>query len=310
MKNKSLILLFLLPSILASCGKKTDAELVDAGATGGSSSQTFETTLALDTFTVPDNVTSITIEAWGAQGGGGTEGGNGFDGGLGARMKGTFVVTPGQVLTVLVGQKGFSPDGYRGGGGGGTFVTTGLTPLVVAGGGGGIGHATAGMDAVTSTSGTSMLDLNDGTGGRNGGGGGGGIAGSGAGGGGLIGDGGTGKGGDYGGFPGLGGDAVNGADATFSGNLTNLLIATGGTSFMYGGAGGVGSGGNGGFGGGGGAISWNAAGGGGGGFSGGGGGGYSSAHQPGGGGGSYNNGTYQSNSAGVKSGNGQVVFTW
>lgn len=38
MKNKSLVLLLLLPSILASCGKKTDSDVIDAGVSSGSGS--------------------------------------------------------------------------------------------------------------------------------------------------------------------------------------------------------------------------------------------------------------------------------
>ena len=49
MKNKSLILLFLLPSILASCGKKTETKLVDAGVSGGSGSTT-DVPLLMSTF--------------------------------------------------------------------------------------------------------------------------------------------------------------------------------------------------------------------------------------------------------------------
>jgi hypothetical protein len=77
-------------------------------------------------WTVPAGVTLISIDAYGAQGGNST--------GKGARMKGTFAVTPGQNLKILVGQKGL--DGSYGGGGGGTFVTDiNNNPLVVAGGG-------------------------------------------------------------------------------------------------------------------------------------------------------------------------------
>ena len=52
----------------------------------------FVYTGAMQSFTVPAGVTSITIQALGAQGGG--------NGGLGAKMTGTFTVTPGQVLQV------------------------------------------------------------------------------------------------------------------------------------------------------------------------------------------------------------------
>ncbi|EDO50058.1 predicted protein [Nematostella vectensis] len=89
---------------------------------------------------------SYTIEAFGASGGNGTcLGCPGLKrGGLGARIKGEFWLTEGNVLLILVGQQGFWVDSFPdrpGGGGGGTFVTlaSALTPLVVAGGGGGAG---------------------------------------------------------------------------------------------------------------------------------------------------------------------------
>ncbi|MCL7941220.1 fibronectin type III domain-containing protein [Halomonas sp. ATCH28] len=74
------------------------------------------------------------ITAYGAQGGG-------TNGGLGARMAGTFELTEGQVLRILVGQTGdavvnSTQQDYSGGGG--TFIaTTDDQPLLVAGGGGG-----------------------------------------------------------------------------------------------------------------------------------------------------------------------------
>lgn len=87
---------------------------------------------SIQTWTVPAGVTQITITAAGAQGGlSGT-----ITGAKGASMTGTFNVTNGQVLTILVGQTG-ETAGY-GAGGGGTFVTTQTyVPLIVAGGGGG-----------------------------------------------------------------------------------------------------------------------------------------------------------------------------
>ena len=50
MKNKSLIVLFLLPSILSSCvDKKTDSDVIDTGVSGGSSSAT-DVPLLMSTF--------------------------------------------------------------------------------------------------------------------------------------------------------------------------------------------------------------------------------------------------------------------
>ena len=90
----------------------------------------------MQTYTVPAGVTSVTIEAYGAQGGGTII--VGIDGGMGAIMKGNFGVTAGQNLTILVGGQGLdgiNSDSQSGGsGGGGTFVVdTSGNPLTVAG---------------------------------------------------------------------------------------------------------------------------------------------------------------------------------
>ncbi len=115
--------------------------------------QTFSYTGGTQSFTVPIGVTSITVDAYGAQGGSG--------GGLGGRVQATLVVTPGQALQVRVGGQGGNSalgvvtGGYNGGGssgscgpqycgsggGGASDVRTGAFALadrlVVAGGGGG-----------------------------------------------------------------------------------------------------------------------------------------------------------------------------
>ncbi|MEI6766479.1 MAG: glycine-rich protein [Bacteroidota bacterium] len=267
-------------------------------------SQTLNFTDSIVNWTVPYGVTKLDIDAYGAQGGGST-------GGLGAKMKGTFAVTPGQVLKILVGETG-QYSSSRSGGGGGTFVTDiNNNPLVIAGGGGGGGYCdgTNGMPGVITTSGTTF-GTGHGSGGSggfgiNGGGGGGGDGGSGGGGGGLLGKGGAGKTFAGDGNGGAGGDGTDGSDGSGSGSPT----APGGESFINGGAGGV-SHANGGFGGGGSAYAWNCGGGGGGGYSGGGGGGYNGTQQPGGGGGSINNGTDQINIDGVNPGNGKVIISW
>lgn len=101
-------------------------------------------------FTVPAGVSSVTIEAWGAQGGGA-----GGSGGPGGHAKGTLPVAPGTVLAVRVGGQG----GFNGGGagtapgGGASDVRIGSDALggrvIVAGGGGGAGHfraAAPGLD--------------------------------------------------------------------------------------------------------------------------------------------------------------------
>ncbi|MCW5909230.1 MAG: LamG domain-containing protein, partial [Chitinophagales bacterium] len=268
--------------------------LILAGVALGQAT-TFNYTGGMQTYTVPSGVTSVIIETWGAQGGDSYW----YVGGYGARMKGTFSVTPGQVLKVMVGGKGGT--GYQGGGGGGTFVTDNSNnPLCIAGGGGGgaysgYGYNPSYANGTTSTSG--QIGQCGACGGTTSGAGGAGPNGggtdynygnSGAGGGGLTG---------------------NGANAV---DYYGYAVAQGGKSFVNGGAGGaaatngttVGSGGYGGGGGG----DWNywTGAGGGGGYGGGGGGTY---YGYGGGGGSYNGGSNQDNASGVRSGNGQAVIT-
>lgn len=88
------------------------------------------TATGIQTWVVPQNG-SYTIEVWGAQGGNGA--GNTYWGGYGARMKGTFTLTGGDTLKILVGQSGGAS--YGGGGGMTAVATSANTPLIVAGGG-------------------------------------------------------------------------------------------------------------------------------------------------------------------------------
>ena len=126
-------------------------------------SRTFTYTGGVQTYTVPAGVTSLTIDALGAQGGEvSTLGGNG----PGARVQTTLAVTPGEVLSMLVGGVGFPPfsagpgagAGYNGGGagqqssgggGGATDIRRGAATLndrlVVAAGGGGAGSCSGGV---------------------------------------------------------------------------------------------------------------------------------------------------------------------
>lgn len=243
---------------------------------------------SLQSFTVPSGTSLIIIEAWGAQGGGG--GSYAGYGGLGARMRGSFAVTPGQELKILVGQKATETNSicmYTGSGGGGSFVTD-LSDnpwLIAGGGGGGAWPYISGRPGQTGTSGSAGYPVGA-AGGTNGSGGltgGSGDDGWGSGGGGLTGDGGDQGAGSSGG-QGYGQAFINGA--------------LGGNGYCSGGAGG--------YGGGGGSGNWG--GGGGGGYSGGGAG--SGNGHGGGGGGSYNSGSNQSNSEGVRSGNGMILITW
>ena len=78
--------------------------------------------------------------------------------GRGARMVGTFNLSKGEMIQILVGQEGgITNNGLSSGGGGGTFVVRESNmSLIVAGGGGGLRAATSRhqrCDASTSTSG-------------------------------------------------------------------------------------------------------------------------------------------------------------
>lgn len=245
----------------------------------GLTTQTFNYTGSIVNWTVPAGVTSVTIEARGAQGGYNTN--STTQSGLGATMIGTFAVTPGAQLKILVGEQPSTNAGN--GGGGGTFVTDmSDVPLIIAGGGGG------------SSQGADSPDKNGQIGSTGGTGAGGGGTGGSAGNGGGIGGAGFQSGAG-------GGLLTNGADGWTS--------ATGGFAFINGGAGApTNAPARGGFGGGGSGSSY-VVGGGGGGYSGGGSGGNSTAGV-GGGGGSYNAGTSQTNTGGVNSGNGLVTITY
>ncbi len=253
------------------------------------------------TYTVPAGVTSINIEALGAQG---ASGQSGYVGGKGAKMSGDFDVVPGSQLLIAVGGKGQGQNsGSNGGGGGGSFVVqvdpagpytmavaagpfasgTKVTPLIVAGGG-------AGTRASVSQNGNPGVVGNQGTSGSGSGMVGGGTPITPPEGGGLVSSSSWGSGG--GGFVG------NGAN--------DGSYGCGGKSFINGAQGGTGCGSSGdnaagGFGcGGQGRGSWG--GGGGGGWSGGQGG------RVAGGGGSYNIGMDQDNETGFRDGDGLVTI--
>ena len=230
------------------------------------------------------------IEASGGSGGNGTDGTQSYPlswtlGGLGAKIIGSFKLSLGSQLKILVGQEGSTSLSFTdrpGGGGGGTFVTlSDNTPLIIAGGGGG--------------GGTAKGQITDGDPGQA-----------------------TGNGTQCGGKGGSGGQVCNvdtgnsdsslmsggGAGLYGDGAAGNFQILTAALSFAKGGNGGVCPVSNGGFGGGGFAMTL---GGGGGGYSGG---GVMGTHNKGtaGGGGSYNNGANQQNMAGVNKGDGKVII--
>lgn len=274
------ILLFIAPALFV--GGSYGQSVFTANGTGRTGS--------VQEYVVPQCVTEISIEAFGAQGGN-------TNGGLGARMKGHFPVTFGDTIFIVVGQQGVinncgGPNASAGGGGG-SFVwkNSGVnrTLLLVAGGGGGGNmnwsdpNCMLGIDADTlpdGTQGNGSMSAMGGTAGN-------------------------------GGF----GNAPSGTGSGGAGWLTNGQNSSYGTGCTGGDTyplftGGFGSssfspGGDGGYGGGGGAVCGN---GGGGGYSGGGGGEGSSCRAGGGGGGSYNVGTNQSNSRGTQTGDGEVII--
>jgi hypothetical protein len=260
------------------------------------------TTQGIQEWTVP-STGNYRINAYGAKGGG-----NG--GGNGARIQADFALIQGEIIKILVGQRGSLGSGRNGsfnsgGGGGGTFVikstfNTNASILVIAsGGGGGNGEYGSPYDNVAGHPGqTSTIGghTNSTGGGTNGSGGQSGNA-----------------------------DHQASGGGGFFGNGLNGVSGTGGNSFTNNGIGGdQGSagynGGNGGFGGGGaGASNILARGGGGGGYSGGQGGSYAYTATTvygdipnrgyGGGGGSYNNGSNQTNSIGANADHGYVTIT-
>jgi hypothetical protein len=121
--------------------------------------RTFIYTGAIDSFTVPECVTSITADVYGAQGGNGTY----YLGGLGGRVLATLSVVPNSSLSIRVGGAGGGPcpaggqPGFNGGGqgncnaasdsgSGGGATDIRVSPfgignrIIVAGAGGGAGY--------------------------------------------------------------------------------------------------------------------------------------------------------------------------
>lgn len=251
-------------------------------------------TQGIQEWTVPSDG-DYRIEVAGAQGGLHAYTVDPEEGGLGAVMTGTFSLVEGQVLHILVGQKGepsrsgggFEEDNAAPGGGGGSFVwdpTDESMPLMAAGGGGAGASpgGYAGKNATTGLNGQNTQGLSNG---------------------GLDGNGGRNNNGVCSWWCGAGAgwitNGTGGNQATLYNYIGGGSGAQGGRRALDGGFGGVrwndgtDSGGDGGFGGGGGGGSDNTNGGGGGGYSGGGGGRGCEVNP--GGGGSYNGGIDQVN---------------
>jgi hypothetical protein len=246
------------------------------------------TTQGIQEWTVPGNG-NYRIEAAGARGGG-------ANGGLGARMQGDFFLEEGQIIRILVGQQGLTDTQINTtGGGGGTYVVktpynSNVSILVIAGGGGGSpGTYSSNRNAPTSGNGLNGSGQTESSnGGSNG----------------------------EGGLSTRRGTAGGGFFTNGQGNAQDQsLYGSGGFSFQNGGLGATmthTTGVPGSFGGGGHGMTsgWRGSGGGGG-YSGGGTGTVTSNADTtsGGGGGSFNNGTNQSNTAGINTGHGYVTIT-
>jgi len=98
--------------------------------------KSFEYTGGVQTYTVPDGVTEVTLKVWGAQGG---TSGAGAIGGKGGYSFGTITTSQGTVLRVNIGGQGGNGKPGGGGGGGSTAISTLDKLLLLAGGGGGGG---------------------------------------------------------------------------------------------------------------------------------------------------------------------------
>ena len=243
--------------------------------------QTFNFVGQAQTWVVPSQVTSITINALGAQGGGNPSAPS-TAGGKGGRVQTTLSVTPGETLVIYVGGKGgdlMGPNtagvgGFNGGAAGGIDNVDANAPA--AGGGGASDVRQGGVDlvhrVVVAGGGGGSECCEDANGGA---------------GGGLVGA---------------------------AGGTAPLSTPGGGGTQSNGGAGGTGCNGNGGSGtlgqGGLGGDGDRAGGGGGGGYYGGGGGGGCTFGSGGGGGSSYSAGTNTTHTQGYQSGSGQVKINW
>lgn len=125
-------------------------------------SQTFTTnTPGNGSWTVPCDVTSITVQAWGAGGAGGAADNNpngGSGGGGGGYTSYTVAVTPGQVITYTVGN-----GGNGGGGNGGNGTATTILALTANGGTGGGQNQGAVGTGGTATGGTTNINGTNGS---------------------------------------------------------------------------------------------------------------------------------------------------
>lgn len=124
-----------------------------AGSAGPSGSgvpnvAVFNYSSATQLFTVPEGVTRIAIEAWGPGEGGRGNGGQ-LSGASGGYCYKVLTVSPGEVLSIVVGQGGYGGPAGGGSPGGGSLTNVfiaGTTFSVVANGGSGLGGVAYGGD--------------------------------------------------------------------------------------------------------------------------------------------------------------------
>ena len=140
--TKSLFLLCIIVSLIGN--KKVNAQSITFNWNGSiiySSGYPQYYNGTVQTWTVPNCVTTITVSAWGGGGGDADYTHGNKNGGSGARLTGTIPVTSGHVLGIIVAARGAYGGVDGGGGGGATYLwdNTTTTLLVVAGGGGGAG---------------------------------------------------------------------------------------------------------------------------------------------------------------------------
>jgi hypothetical protein len=282
---------------------------IDIKASSISGMKKFDYTGEIEQWVIPQGVSQIKIEAWGAQGGNANNGV--VQGGKGSFIAAITPVFPGARLNVVVGERGGEGgalgskdrasddyDNAGGGGGGASFIYSqnfgvdGSMPLLAVGGGGGASAPHNGLPATISIDGSDSVSTA-------------GTAGAG------------GKNGSHGMSAVASASYHGGAGAGWKSRFSERVgVEHGESGYSYqenwkgGAAGTMNHIAKGGFGGGGGASEDNGAAGGGGGFSGGG----ASSHGkgPGGGGGSYilHNAYGVMKTSGVREGNGQIIISW
>jgi len=139
-------------NVTIECDESTDPQNTGVASATDNCSDTqivFGYSGGLQTFTVPDGVTSVVITAFGAQGASGT-GTAGGPGALGGQAGGQLAVTPGQILNIFVGGAASGQaGGYNGGGTGGGATGFGDPAPGNGGGGGGASDVRLGGTALT-----------------------------------------------------------------------------------------------------------------------------------------------------------------